>query len=574
MKRFLLLLLFVLPSALMALPYSAESNRCLQSLDSVVLLRETINLQKQENINHLKELRQFLSSDEDIYKHNQRLYDECFTFDSEMAMEIADENLAIAKRSKNQDGIYEWSIKRSFILSSTGQLMEAAEVLKEFPTGQVSHSLQLAYYGQMQYLYSHLQQYSWQKSIKEEYQETGSLYNDSIYAILLPDDPDYSWYVAWTDMYSPRLKESAEKLRTIVDTLSLNTRSDAMLAYAVAKMYEQMEQRDLYLQYMSKSAIADLRAANQDIASLEELAQVLYSISTENSDKDNSVFSTYNPSVDLQRAYAYINVCLETSKIYNNLVRTVSVARVMDNILKSYQNRDEIQRRRLLYSLIAMFVLLLLITAAAILVWRQKTRLSTQKAKLRESNQQINKHKSALAEANDALKEVNKNLTEANSLLTSQNAIKEEYIGFVFAICSNYISKLDEYRKDINRKAKVKQWNEILAITEKQTILGDEIKEFYQNFDTIFLHVYPTYIEEFNSLLLPEEQISPKNGELLNTDLRIYALVRLGITDSTKIADFLHISAQTVYNNRMKIRNKAINKELFTEKIKHLCTSR
>ena len=141
----------------------------------------------------------------------------------------------------------------------------------------------------------------------------------------------------------------------------------------------------------------------------------------------------------------------------------------------------------------------------------------------------------------------------------------------MFAICSNYISKLEEYRKDINRKAKAKMLPEILAMTEKQTMVQDELKEFYQNFDAIFLHLYPNFINDFNNLLAPEERIEPRKGELLNTDLRIYALVRLGITDSVKISEFLHCSPQTVYNNRLKVRNKAIvPKEHFVEAIRNL----
>lgn len=561
----------------MARPYNSESERWLQKLDSVVTMRETINQQKREQIEQLRQLRQFLSVKADIYKHNSTVYDECFTFDSELAMDLVDENLSIARELKDTDGVYEWTIKRSFIMASTGQLLEAAAVLEGFPTGQVSHRLQLQYYGQMQYLYSHLQQYSWSKPLKEQYQALGTLYTDSIYAILQPGDADYAWYSAWTDMYSDRLPEAAEQLKKVVDEMSLNTRNDAMLAYALAKMYELMQQRDYYLQYMARSGIADLRAANQDIASLEELAQVLYNLNNNDNDDDNRLIAfSYSGfhATDLQRAYTYINVCLESARLYNNLVRTVSIAPVLDSILKSYQDRDQIQRKRLVMSLVIMIVLFLVTIGAAIMVWRQKSRLAEQRAILHENNVLLSRNREALAEANNALAEANEHLVGANNQLMEQNTVKEEYIGFVFAICSNYISKLDEYRKDINRKAKVKQWNEILAMTEKQTILGDEIKEFYHNFDTIFLHVYPTFIEEFNALLLPEEQITPRNGELLNTDLRIHALVRLGITDSTKIADFLHCSAQTVYNNRMKVRNKAIDKDLFMDKVRTLCIPR
>lgn len=193
-------------------------------------------------------------------------------------------------------------------------------------------------------------------------------------------------------------------------------------------------------------------------------------------------------------------------------------------------------------------------------------------------NQLLNKHidelsqaHTRLAEINGELQSVNLQLKEANSQLRESNYVKEEYIGYVFAICSNYISKLDEFRKNVNRKIKVKQFDEIKALTDTPTMAQNELKEFYHNFDAIFLHVYPDFVSDFNALLQPEGRIVLKEGELLNTELRIYALVRLGINDSVKIAKFLHCSPQTVYNNRLKTRNKAIiPKEDFADTVRSL----
>lgn len=153
---------------------------------------------------------------------------------------------------------------------------------------------------------------------------------------------------------------------------------------------------------------------------------------------------------------------------------------------------------------------------------------------------------------------MNEQLRDTNNQLRESNYVKEEYIGYVFSICSNYISKLDEYRKNINRKLKANQLEDVKALTDTHSMAQNELKEFYHNFDAIFLHIYPDFVSDFNALLHPDEQIVLKDGELLNTELRIYALVRLGITDSVKIAEFLHYSPQTVYNNRLKTRNKAI----------------
>ena len=125
-------------------------------------------------------------------------------------------------------------------------------------------------------------------------------------------------------------------------------------------------------------------------------------------------------------------------------------------------------------------------------------------------------------------------------------------------LISNYISLLDEFRGKLKCKLKVHQYEEALALTSNQAMTQSELKEFYRTFDTIFLHVYPSFVEEFNQLLVPEERIVLTEDEKLNTTLRIYALVRLGISESVKIADFLHCSTQTVYNIRLKTRNKLI----------------
>ena len=118
---------------------------------------------------------------------------------------------------------------------------------------------------------------------------------------------------------------------------------------------------------------------------------------------------------------------------------------------------------------------------------------------------------------------------------------------------------------------KTGQFDEVKQMTAGSTIVQSELKEFYHSFDALFLHVYPDFVDDFNAFLLPEEQIVLKEGELLNTELRIYALVRLGINDSVKIADFLHCSPQTVYNNRLRTRNKAaIPKESFAEVVRSL----
>ncbi len=564
--------------------YSKEAELSLQQLDEALQTREEFIDQRREMLDHLCARRATLHDPEDLYYHNRQIYDESFTFDSELAMEVVESNLAYARQTKDADRILEWKIKRSFLLSSTGLLMESREELEGLNGMAMSHDLQLQYYNQMQYLYSHLWQYTWAGPMKDEYQAMNQVYNDSIHLILREGDPDYEWFKAWSDIQSDSLPVLAETLRQHAVTLQMTTRSDAMVAYVLARMYETLGDRDKHIYFMAQSAMADIRSANQDIASLEELAGILYDIYDTEYSNNNSVLALESDQL-IARAYNYINVCLKTTQRYNNRVRTVSIARVLDQILQAYLQRDVHQRTRLQYSLVTVSLLLLLLVGGVVLIWRQKQRLGRSREQLATSNQELEQNRQSLAEANRQLQQANEQLqqamqqlrqsidsqAEANQRLRESDLVKEEYIGYLFAICSSYISKLDDFRKNINRKAKVKLYDEVLQMTEKSTMVQDELREFYHNFDAIFLHLYPDFVSQFNELLQPDERIEPKKGDLLNTDLRIYALVRLGINDSVKIAELLHCSPQTIYNNRLKIRSKAlVPKEDFVRLVQHL----
>ena len=264
--------------------------------------------------------------------------------------------------------------------------------------------------------------------------------------------------------------------------------------------------------------------------------------------------------------------------LFHNRVRIVKMSHLQNQIYKAYQEQSRTQQKRLQASLIAVSFLFLVLIGAFLFIRKQMRRLKEANLKLDSTNQKLSVNLDALStahqrleEVNMQLKDLNTQLQEVNDQLRESNYVKEEYIGYVFNICSTYISKLEEIRKNINRKLKVGQIEDVKAITDSSATASNELKEFYQNFDTIFLHLYPDFVGDFNALLLPEERIELKEGELLNTELRIHALIRLGITDSVKIADFLHCSAQTVYNNRLRTRNKSIiSKEDFINAVKKL----
>lgn len=248
----------------------------LQRLDDVVDQRESFHAQKREQLDRMVVLGKSITAEPDRYLHNTEVYDACFTFDSELAMQVVKENLEIARHRQNQEGVYEWQIKESFLLASTGQFLEAVAALDGISAAELPHELQLAFYSQKQYLYSHMNQYSWNAELKELYYQMELAYTDSIYAITIPSDSDYIWYKAWQDRSHGEGEASIDKLKARVDTLAINCRRDAMLCYVLALLYADTGDHAGYMKYMSLSAMADVRSANLDIASLEELAIVLF----------------------------------------------------------------------------------------------------------------------------------------------------------------------------------------------------------------------------------------------------------------------------------------------------------
>lgn len=213
-------------------------------------------------------------------------------------------------------------------------------------------------------------------------------------------------------------------------------------------------------------------------------------------------------------------------------MRTVEISRVLPVIEAAYKQQIERQRHQLVFFLIVVSILSAFLIVSVILIYKQMKKLSATQRNLKQANH-----------------------------------IKEEYIGHFLNLCSIYIEKLDRFRSTVNRKITAGQAEELLKLTKSSQFAGVEQKEFYANFDNAFLHLYPNFVAEFNELLQPEERFVLKTGELLNTELRIFAIIRLGIDDSSKIANFLHYSINTIYTYRNKVKNKAINRDKFEEEI-------
>ena len=310
--------------------------------------------------------------------------------------------------------------------------------------------------------------------------------------------------------------------------------------------YGGMGYSDMEKYWLAQSALADIKNAVMDQASLWSLAEKL------------------SREGDLERAHRYVEFSWHCTNRFSTHVRSWLVSPVLTMINDSYKQRLASANKRLTIGMVVVSLLTLLLLALYIYVHRKRRQLAVARNELKQSNDEL----SAL---NAQLSALNTQLENRTLELADASRVKEEYIGKFLSLCSQYIDKLDLFRQKVNRKMKAKQLDELYHISQNEDMKTEELAELMQHFDATFLHLFPHFVEEFNALLQPEHRLVKPDNRTLPTDLRIFALIRLGIDDSSRIAEFLHYSPNTIYNYRARVKGKALQRDGFEERVRQLC---
>ena len=253
---------------------------------------------------------------------------------------------------------------------------------------------------------------------------------------------------------------------------------------------------------------------------------------------------------DIDRAYSYLKLCMDDAVFCNARLRILEILQIFPLINDTYQQKAEKQQEQMKWALVSISLLSIFLLIAIFYVYKQMKRVAAARHEVIDANKR-------LKELNEELHRYNLQLKEANHIIAENSYLKEEYIGRYMDQCSVYLEKMDNYRRSLGKIAATGKVDELYKNIKSSKFIEEELKEFYANFDNTFLQLFPTFVEDFNTLLAEGEQIYPKVNERMSTELRIFALIRLGITDSVKIAQFLRYSVTTIYNYRTKVRNKA-----------------
>ena len=472
---------------------------------------------KEQNIEKLKQIFKIENfSPSQQYDINKKLFKEYHKFCSDSAITYILKNRDIAFLLNDLEMINETAVDLAGLYSTTGLYIEAFNLLQNIDRNTLSASLLPLYYETYADFFSHYGQ----SNAKDNNYYLSGLYRDSLLLTLDTRSFKYRLELATKQTFTAFNTEPEKSLLLLLEEAD-STPAKGLIAWLLGLMYQQIGNTELCKKYFTISVISDIEHCIRDNASLQSLALI------------------YFEEGDVASAYRFIQYSMDDALFCNVRYRISEASNYYPIIHETYQKNEKKQMKRLVALLILISILMVVVIISLIRFYRQNYKLMMVKNDLSQVNQQLN--------------EINLRLKATNNSLLESNIIKEEYITHFFDVCSAYVNKLESYHKILNKPAKQDRVNEMLKILDYE-VIKQELEELYTKFDTIFLNLYPTFVEDFNSVRTDESKIILKHGEMLNTELRIFALIRLGINNSEKIASFLRYSLSAIYNYRVKAR--------------------
>lgn len=531
MKKVILIFVTIVLSGLLYAKDNKSTDALLREIDGIIKNRQTYGAEKEARIADLKKLLAEATSDEQRYGFCGRLFDEYRAYNLDSSFVYAQRKEELAHRMDKLDYLDDAAMNMAEVMGTTGMYKEALELLGQIDKKTLPDYLYGYYYHLYRTIYGLMGDYAVTEKVKKEYYRMTDLYRDSLLQVNASDSLGHVLVMADKCIVHAQYDEAIRMLMEYYNKPSLDDHSKAMLTYTFSEGYRLKGDKQGQKHYLALSAIADLKSAVKEYVSLRKLASLVYD------------------EGDIDRAYNYLKCSLEDATLCNARLRTLEISQVFPIIDQAYQLKTKRQQQEMKVSLICISLLSVFLLVAIFFVYKQMKKVAAARREVVDTN-------TLLQELNEELHDSNSQLKEMNHTLSEANYIKEEYIGRYMDQCSTYLDKMDLYRRSLNKIAAAGRVEELYKAIKSSQFLDEELKEFYANFDMTFLQLFPNFVEEFNALLT--EPMQPKPGELLNTELRIFALIRLGITDSTKIAQFLRYSVTTIYNYRTRVRNKAL----------------
>ena len=509
---------------------SVKTDSLLEQLKVEIARKNTYDDQKELRINGLR--RQLASIPKTNFNAQYaictKLYEEYKVYQSDSAYIYTEKLLNISRITHNVTGQNEAKIKEGFLLLSSGMFNETFDCLKQINTKALGDSSRLEYYGIKSRAYSDLAEYNNDKNYAPFDKAEALKYADSAVALAKPNSFDKLYQLGNRAVIAGDLQHPSADYIRLLEYYPLTQHQRAMVATGLSSFYNEPSQKETKINLMIIGAINDIRSSTKETVAIFRLGQQFYI------------------DGDIKDAYVFIQQAMDDAQYYGARLRKLKIGAVLPIIAAQKIIVTENEKNKFLVYLLSIAALAMLITLVSFIVFIQLKRLKVKEKIIEEKNVQLEK---------------------INDRLIEDTHIKEEYIGYFFNVISGYILKLEKLKRSVERKISIKKYEDVLLSVNEINIKKERETLFY-TFDHVFLKIFPNFITIFNSLLKKEDQIWPKDHEVLNTDLRIFALMRLGISDNETIANILEYSVNTIYVYKMRIKAKAlVSSDQFDHKI-------
>uniref|UniRef100_UPI00265AA892 DUF6377 domain-containing protein n=1 Tax=Prevotella sp. TaxID=59823 RepID=UPI00265AA892 len=513
-----------------------DERHLLELLDSYIEKRDVYAKQKEEKLKQLKLRLRTADNNAARLAILDKIYREYYTYRYDSALVYADRGLALSQSDNDAYFTMLNRINRAAVLSTGGLYSQSEALLNEIGKEGVPPRLRQYYYYTFTWLYNYWESFCDKSEFKDDLHKKKHHYLKLTVSATSNDNTALHAYLnaELAFMENPLGKNVLSLYTTALMHSPVNSRVHASAAYCIARYYREIGKTQLYEKYIIEAAISDMVCPLKENLALQEFSTYLY--------KKDAKYADH--------AAQYIYCSMEDAKFYNNRLRMLEISNILPIIATANQEALAHKERIVRGVLAVVSFMSLVLFAMAIFGYKQNKWLARSRREIRSQNRQ---------------------LTELNEKLIATNHRRETYMRLFMDISAVYIRKLIEYRKLVSRKIKANQAADLLKTINSYKLAEEEATTFYTRFDRAFIELYPGFVDELNALLMPEVQIELPSPNSLTTEARIYALMRLGVTDSQEIATLLFYSTQTIYNYKSAMRTRAINRDTFDEDISRLC---
>ncbi|MDH6310443.1 tetratricopeptide (TPR) repeat protein [Dysgonomonas sp. PFB1-18] len=536
MKRiFIILFLFILNIANSVAAPQENVDEALKELDKYVKQIDDYVRQREDRINILRKKVANVNGDSERFTLYTELFGEYKSYKYDSAYVYARKSLDIADRLADTYKIMEAKQQIAFCYLSSGLFKEASDITGTMDMKNAPKDIKMDYYSLLARLYYDMADYGAGEFFSNDYIQKGVQYCDSAITYLPAESAEIWNIVGLKRMQQRNFPAAIDAFQTLLHLPGIDDHTYAIGTSCIGYMYSELGDTDKAIYYLAQAAIGDIKSATKEAVALQNLASILY---------ENG---------DMSRANTYVRIAMEDANFYNARQRKMQISQILPIIEKERLSMVEKERNNLMIFAGIVSFLFLLLLGATVIIYKQVKRLKR---------------------ARRTIYEQNKDLKAANVKMMEANEIKDEYIVQTLYGKSEYIERLETLYRTIDRKIVARQYDDIRSLL-KESDLKKERENMYSSFDQTFLRLFPDFIEEYNSLFKPEDVIVFDINKGLTPELRIFALIRLGIYESERIAKFLDYSVNTINTYKTKVKNKSIiPNEQFEQRIMEIKTVR